>query len=104
MTLQLECLVLLRQPPWVANHRGKKNMSRKGHYNGGGTILNRANMSWFGEPKGPAKVRKRRLPLTEIAFNEHQVKITEPRTELLKSDDARAKRKVWKRRKTSRSP
>lgn len=44
-------------------------MSRKGHYNGGGTLVGRQNTSWFGNSSGkPGKPKVRRLGLAEVQF------------------------------------
>jgi hypothetical protein len=80
-------------------------MSRKGHYNGGNTRIHPGNTSWFGTPKGPVKPQKRRRrSLTEIAYADYRAKGLGSDTELLKSDDPRALRKPWRRKKKRSSP
>ncbi|UPK32161.1 hypothetical protein IVB18_28135 [Bradyrhizobium sp. 186] len=48
-------------------------MSRKGHYNGGGTLVGRQNTSWFGSTSSkPVKPRIRRPGLAAVQFAEFE--------------------------------
>jgi hypothetical protein len=48
-------------------------MSRKGHYNGGGTLVGRQNASWFSSSSSkPAEARVRRPGLAAVQFAEFE--------------------------------
>jgi hypothetical protein len=49
--------------------KGGQNMSRKGHYNGGGTLVGRQNASWFSPSSGkPVKPRPKKRGLAGMQF------------------------------------